>query len=136
MFELITILFIAAATASLTNFLDDCFQKGMIFEFYGNWIFKEDHLNKDITDKIDVLKCELNDTIREDEKAEISTQILMLDAQMTPTPKWKKPIGNCMICTNVWCGFLMLILFMNVPVLFNILSIIGISNTALKFIIK
>lgn len=47
-----------------------------------------------------------------------------------------KPLGGCLICTNVWVAVLMILLFNFVPILFNILAIFGIANTALKFIIK
>lgn len=47
-----------------------------------------------------------------------------------------KPLGGCLICTNVWVAVLMLFLFNFLPILFNILAIFGIANTALKFIIK
>jgi len=49
---------------------------------------------------------------------------------------WKKPIGGCIVCTTTWITFLMIILFIYLPYLFALLSIIGISNTILKFIIK
>lgn len=80
----------------------DFLQKGMIFEKAGNWLFKEDQLNKSITDKIEVLKDQLSQTDDETEKEALSTEILALDSEMTPTPYWKKPIGNCLKCTHVW----------------------------------
>lgn len=50
---------------------------------------------------------------------------------------WMKPLGGCVICTNVWItiAFTVLILIeFNLPVL--ALSILGVSNTVLRFILK
>lgn len=49
---------------------------------------------------------------------------------------WKKPLGGCIICTNVWVTILMSLAYIFTPFLFIALAIIGISNTCLKFIIK
>lgn len=49
---------------------------------------------------------------------------------------WLKPLGGCIICTNVWITFLMSILYLFFPVIFIVFAVLGISNTCLKFIIK
>lgn len=48
----------------------------------------------------------------------------------------KKPLGGCLICTNVWVTVLVALVYITVPMLFMLLALIGISNTILKFIIK
>lgn len=48
---------------------------------------------------------------------------------------WKKPIGGCMICTNVYVTIFMLIMYKFILILFMIFAIIGVSNTFLKKII-
>jgi hypothetical protein len=49
---------------------------------------------------------------------------------------WKKPIGGCMICTNVYVTIFMLIMYKFILILFMIFAIIGVSNTLLKKIIS
>lgn len=49
---------------------------------------------------------------------------------------WLKPLGGCLICTNVWVTLLVGIIYFLSPVLFFAISIVGISNSILKFIIK
>lgn len=49
---------------------------------------------------------------------------------------WGKPLGGCMICTNVWMTGLILILFyVSQPVALTLITL-GISNTALKIILR
>ena len=87
------LIFIALVGASLSNLLDDCFQDGMIFSFYGKWINS-------------------------------------LDSFIS------KPLGTCLICFNVWITILMIAIYNICYPAFIILSIISISNTILKYIIK
>lgn len=49
---------------------------------------------------------------------------------------WFKPLGGCIICTNVWIAFSLFLLFPLCPLVFNVLAVIGISNTVLRFIVK
>jgi len=119
---------IALAGASLSNFFDDCLQDGMIFSAYGKWLNKEYLRNLEIKQH--------NDRLTEDIENGI---ILFQDAEFIEplNEKFlKKPIGGCIICTNVWITILLIILYYVLYPLFIILSIIGISNTFLKFIIK
>jgi hypothetical protein len=105
------ILFIAIASASIANLYDDCLQDDMLFSALGK-----------------ILQNEIRHNIAI-EKQEI-------EGEKVPVPKWKMPIGGCIICTNVWITILMFLLFAFCPLAFLILAVIGISNTALKFIIK
>lgn len=49
---------------------------------------------------------------------------------------WGKPLGGCMICTNVWMTILISILYLTVQPLALVLITLGVSNTALKFILR
>lgn len=111
LFAIANILFIVIASASIANLYDDCLQENMILSTLGNVLQKEIRYNTAI------------------EKEEI-------EGEKIPVPKWKMPIGGCIICTNVWITILMILLYLFLPVVFLLLSVVGISNTALKFIIK
>ena len=47
-----------------------------------------------------------------------------------------KPLGGCIICTNFWITILLVALFIFSFKAFIFFSVVGISNTFLKFIIK
>ena len=51
---------------------------------------------------------------------------------------WKKPLGGCLICMNVWItGLCYLASFNDIGLkVVTIFFVLGISNTVLKFIIK
>lgn len=124
----VDLLMIALAGASLSNFFDDCLQDGMIFSAYGKWLNKEYLRNLEIKQH--------NDRLTEDIENGI---ILIQDAEFIEPLRdkfWKKPIGGCIICTNVWITILVALIYYFLNPLFIILSVIGISSTFLKFIIK
>lgn len=124
----VDLIMIAFAGASLSNLFDDCLQDGMIFSFYGRWLRKEQLRNFEIKQHNDRLVDDIENGI-----------ILMQDAEFVEQikePFWKMPIGGCIICTNVWITILLILLYYIFYQLFIILSIIGISNTFLKYIIR
>ena len=121
----VEIILIGLAGASLTNFFDDCIQDGMIFGMYGNWLRKEENRNKEI---------ELNNnTLIDDVGNGSKTGGIFIEP--IKEKFWKKPIGLCMICTNVYITIFMLIAYKFILILFLIFAIIGVSNTFLKKII-
>lgn len=114
------ILFLVIGSASFSNFFDDCLEEGEIFDMYGRWVKKE---------------------VRYNHSKE-------LEVDKIPEPKWKRPIGGCIVCTNTWITIIFTICFAVGFYFFKmlfakillavimLLMIIGISNTALKFIVK
>ena len=111
LYVIANILFIAIASASVANLYDDCLQEDMLLSALGK-IFQ-----KEIRHNIAIEKQEL-------------------EGERVSVPKWKMPIGGCIICTNVWITILMALLYVICPLAFLTLAAIGVSNTALKFIIK
>lgn len=100
------------ALPMFSHMLYDFFQKGMIFEFYGNWLFREDYENDEIKYKIEGLKLELSESIEMSvHRAHLSDQILMLENSIKPTPFYKKPLGNCLKCFHVWICIIFTIIF-------------------------
>lgn len=97
MTEIISILFIAFATASFSNFFDDCLQDGMILAKWGA-------LAKD--------------------------------------KFWMKPLGGCLICTNTWVNIITataIAVSLHIEPISSVIltgTLVSISNTFLKFIIK
>lgn len=124
----VEIILVALAGASLTNFFDDCIQDGMIFGRYGNWLRKEENRNKEI-------EFHNNLIVNDIENGLCNMEDIKNLVEPIKEKFWKKPIGLCMICTNVYITIFMLIAYKFILILFLIFAIIGVSNTFLKKII-
>jgi hypothetical protein len=124
----VEIILVALAGASLTNFFDDCIQDGMIFGRYGNWLRKEENRNKEIEFHNNLIVNDIDNGLRNMEDVKEFIEPIKENF-------WKKPIGGCMICTNVYITIFMLIMYKFILILFVIFAIIGVSNTFLKKII-
>lgn len=79
----------------VSSMLYDFFQKGMIFEFYGNWLFKEDRHNEMVESNtlppMDFTKGGL-----------VTNEIIQDYGKIKETPFYKKPLGNCLKCFHIW----------------------------------
>lgn len=51
-------------------------------------------------------------------------------------PAWKKPLGACIFCMNVWVIFLIAALFVTIEPAAFLLASVGLGNSILKLILK
>jgi hypothetical protein len=89
----------------VSSMIYDLFQNGMIFEFYGNWLFKEDRLNEPLEEKIAILKEELETkklTLTNYGIESINKELSDLENSIKPTLFYKKPLGGCLKCFHIW----------------------------------
>jgi hypothetical protein len=103
--------FFAFVTASISNFLDENLEQGKVFEFYGKWVRKEVWQNQAIEQAEKYLKgcCQYtaeNITITYDRKG--NSEITYGENEKVEVPKWKKPLGACVYCANVWVNIILL----------------------------
>jgi hypothetical protein len=122
------LLAIAFTVASWSRFIDECLQEGDIFDFWGKVVKKEIWHNKNIQDKKGYLQscCQLTEKDVEE-----------YDSQKLKVPKWKMPLGGCVICTNVWWTILTsTLIFGSFSLYYPIVTfiLIALSNTFVKIL--
>lgn len=117
---------IAFTVASWSRFFDECLQKDDIFEFWGKVVKKEIWHNQEIEKKLDYLKSCCQATEKDVEEYE---------SQKLKVPKWKMPMGGCVICTNTWWTIFTSILISS-PLIWPVQTIvlIALSYTFLKLL--
>ena len=105
----------------LSYMLYDWMQDGMILEWYGDWLRKEESRNKEIDFHNELQQNDL-------EKGLITMNEVYL-LKKVKTPFYKKPLGLCLKCFHVWICILVFLSLSNFDFLFfiNIKFILALS---------
>lgn len=133
---------IAFTVASWSSFIDECLQEGDIFDRWGKVVKKEIWHNQKIQKKLDYLKscCQATEL-----------DVDEYESKKLKVPKWKMPLGGCVVCTNTWWTILTSFFYFLALVIRNdtgftlpaiiyffiqTFILIALSNTFLKYITK
>ena len=105
----------------LSYMLYDWMQDGMILEWYGDWLRKEESRNKEIDFHNELQQNDL-------EKGLITMNEVYL-LKKVKTPFYKKPLGLCLKCFHVWICILVFLSLNDFDFLFfiNIKFILALS---------
>jgi len=128
--EIINIILVAETSAcfGLLYFLS--IEKGMILEFIGNILLKEDRWNV-LIESGQLPIHDLSKGGRVDEKGNHFDENNKPYYVLKEIPKWKKPLGVCQTCTMVWIGVLTYFIYLKALPLFILISVV--SNGLLIF---
>lgn len=111
--QYITILFLPYFSYMIYDFMQD----GMIFSWFGNWLRKEENLNKIIDEKIKI-------AIIENEDLKV---IKKIESEKIKIPFYKKPLGQCLKCFHIWICIIFIMAYVDFLFFTNIKILIAIS---------